>query len=167
MAVDRIYLVGFMGAGKSTIGRELALKLKWTFVDLDVEIEESEKRPVREIFQTNGEAYFRRIESAHIRKIAERSHAVIALGGGAYIDPENRTLLDSTGITVWLQASLKSITQRVKPDGSRPLFMNMDDAQKLYESRVPSYRLSRLHIMTDNRLPSAIADDIAQQVATL
>jgi shikimate kinase len=141
--------------------------MQWTFLDLDSEIEKSEQMPVRDIFRKYGEVYFRRIESEHIRKVASMPHAVIALGGGAFVDPENRTLLDATGMTVWLQASLDSINERVRPDGSRPLFLNMEDARRLYEARAPSYRLAQLHIVTDNRLPDAIAEDIARQVASL
>jgi shikimate kinase len=167
MAIERIYLVGFMGAGKSTIGRELALKLHWTFVDLDAEIERAEGASVREIFDKAGEPAFRNHERGHLRRLSAMPAAVIALGGGAYADADNRRLVDATGASVWLEASLPSILERVRTDGSRPLFSNPQQVRELYERRLPSYRLARIHVLTDNRLPDAIADEIARKVAQL
>jgi shikimate kinase len=167
MTIERIYLVGFMGAGKSTLGRELALKLGWTFVDMDAEIEKAAGSPVREIFERSGEQSFRKLEQEHLKHLSVLTRAVIALGGGAYVDEENRRLVDSTGVAVWLQASLSTITDRVRPDGTRPLFSNPQQVRNLYESRLGSYRLARIHVRTDNLLPDEIADDIVRQVTKL
>ena len=167
MPIQRIYLVGFMGAGKSTVGRELSLKLGWPFLDLDAEIEKSRKLPVREIFAQFGEPHFRQLEREHLQRISGTPQAIIALGGGAYIDPENRAVVDATGVAVWLNASLASVKERVRPDGTRPLLADAERARQLYTERLPAYRLARIHVLTDNRLPDAIAEEIVQRVANL
>jgi shikimate kinase len=165
--MHRIYLVGFMGAGKSTVGRELSLKLHCPFVDLDTEIEKTEGIPVREIFARFGELRFRQIEREHLKRISEASPAIIALGGGAYIDTENRKVVDDSGVSVWLDASFSAIRDRVRPDGTRPLLADVEGARRLYAERLPSYKLARIHVLTDNRLPDAIAQEIIERVTTL
>jgi shikimate kinase len=167
MSIQRIYLVGFMGAGKSTVGRELSLKLRWRFLDLDAEIEKSANLPVREIFAQLGEPHFRQLESRHLQRVSETSQAIIALGGGAYVDAANRAIVDNTGVAVWLDTSLATVKERVRPDGSRPLLADAERARQLYTERLPSYRLARIHVLTDNRLPDAIAEEIVQKVANL
>jgi shikimate kinase len=167
MAIERIYLVGFMGAGKSTVGRELALKLGWPFLDLDTEIEKTEGVSVREIFARSGEPHFRRLEHEHLQLISQIPQAVIALGGGAYINPANRVIVDATGVAVWLNTSLTEVNERVRPDGTRPLLADPERARQLYADRLPSYRLARIHVLTDNRLPDDIAEEIVQRISNL
>ena len=167
IAMHRIYLVGFMGAGKSTVGRELSLKLHCPFVDLDAEIEKSEGIPVREIFERFGEARFRQIEREQLKKISETSPAIVALGGGAYIDPENRKVVDASGVAIWLETSFSTIRDRVRPDGTRPLLADLEQAKRLYSERLPSYKLARIHVLTDDRLPDTIAQEILERVRTL
>jgi shikimate kinase len=156
-----------MGAGKSTVGRELSLKLQCPFVDLDAEIENAEGIAVRDIFARLGEARFRQVEREHLKRISETPMAVVALGGGAYVDPENRKLVDDSGVAVWLDASFSAIRDRVRPDGTRPLLADLEQARRLYSERLPSYKLARLHVLTDNRLPDAIAQEIVERVRTL
>jgi shikimate kinase len=165
--MHRIYLVGFMGAGKSTVGRELSLMLHCPFMDLDAEIEKTEGIPVREIFARFGEARFRQIERDHLKRISEMSPAIVALGGGAYIDPENRKIVDESGVAVWLEATFSTIRDRVRPDGTRPLLADIEQARRIYAERLPWYKLARIHIPTDNRLPDAIAQEIIERVRTL
>ena len=165
--MHRIYLVGFMGSGKSTVGRELSLKLHVPFLDLDAEIEKAEGLPVREIFARHGEPRFRQIEREHLKRIAESSTAIVALGGGTYIDPENRKLVDERGVAVWLEVSFSSIRERVRPDGTRPLLSDLEQARQLYAERLPAYKLARIHVLTDNRLPDAIAQEIVERVTSL
>jgi shikimate kinase len=167
MSIQRIYLVGFMGAGKSTVGRELSLKLHWPFLDLDAEIEKSEKLSVREIFAQFGEPHFRQLERRHLLRVSETPQSIIALGGGAYVDAANRAVVDGTGVAVWLDTSMATIKERVRPDGSRPLLTDGERARQLYSERLPSYRLARIHVLTDNRLPDAIAEEIVRKVANL
>ena len=165
--MHRIYLVGFMGSGKSTVGRELSLKLHVPFLDLDAEIEKAEGLPVREIFARHGEPRFRQIEREHLKRIAESSTAIVALGGGTYIDPENRKVVDETGVAVWLEVSFSSIRERVRPDGTRPLLSDIKQARRLYAERLPTYKLARIHVLTDSRLPDAIAQEIVERVTSL
>src|SRR5262245_14525614 len=105
MPPSRIFLVGFMGAGTSRVGRELASRLGWRFIDLDAEIEHAENMLVREIFLRFGEPQFRSLETAHLNRVAVENNVVIALGGGAYIDQQNRITADLSGLTVWLKVS--------------------------------------------------------------
>jgi shikimate kinase len=167
MSVQRIYLVGFMGAGKTTVGRELALRLDWPFVDLDVEIETAEKLTVREIFSRFGEPHFRDLEREHLKRVAQTPQAVIALGGGTFVDAANRAVVEASGVAVWLEASLSIIQERIPADGTRPLMQDFENMRMLYECRCPSYRLARIHVRTDNRLPAAIADEIMQRLTTI
>src|SRR5690349_14887448 len=119
-----------MGAGKSTIGRHLAKKLGWKFIDLDEEIERREHRPIPEIFEKEGEPYFRSIERLCLKNLPPSLKVVVALGGGAFIDPENREHAEKTGLTVWLKASFSQLANRVKIDGRRPKFVDKEQAER-------------------------------------
>lgn len=167
MTVERVYLVGFMGAGKTSVGRALATLLGWSFVDLDAEIERAQKMAIRDIFVKSGEAHFRKLESEYLRRLSGRPRAVIALGGGATVDPENRLVADSTGATVWLNVSFETAASRVSTDGTRPLFKDPEHAARLYESRQPIYRLARIHVLADNRPPAVIAAEVAAKLQEL
>jgi shikimate kinase len=167
MPVERVYLVGFMGAGKTTVGRALAAQLGWSFVDLDAEIERSQKMPVRDIFSKSGETHFRQIEREHLKNLSGRPRVVIALGGGATVDPENRLIIDSTGMSVWLNVPFDTVARRVPMDGTRPLFKDPEHAERLYEIRLPIYRLARIHVLADNRPPAEIAGEVAMRLQEL
>ena len=160
MKYSRIYLIGFMGSGKTTIGRQLARKLGWKFIDLDREIEQGEKRQVAEIFREKGEPHFRSLEQHYLKQASYSNHAVIALGGGTYIDTRNRALADLTGLTVWLKVSFARLVDRVKMDGTRPKFDNRDEAERLYQEREPHYALARVHVSTEDGTPESVADEI-------
>src|SRR5215510_2862563 len=112
-----------MGAGKTTVGRRVAKKLGWKFIDLDEEIERREGRPIAEIFRHDGEPHFRDIERLCLLDLSTSRKAVIALGGGTFISPENREVAEKTGLTVWLKVSFDRVADRVKIDGSRPKFV--------------------------------------------
>src|SRR3954471_2970032 len=167
MPVERVYLVGFMGAGKTSVGRALAAQLGWSFVDLDVEIERSERMPVREIFSKSGEARFRQLEREHLKQLSERPRVVIALGGGASVDPDNRLVMDSTGTSVWLNVPFEIAARRVSMDGTRPLFKDPEHAERLYQTRLPIYKLARIHVLADNRPPAEIAGEVAMRLQEL
>ncbi|HLQ75951.1 MAG TPA: shikimate kinase [Terriglobia bacterium] len=167
MTVERVYLVGFMGAGKTSVGRALSDKLGWSFVDLDAEIEHAEKMAIRDIFEKSGEAHFRRLEHQHLKRLSARPRVVIALGGGATMDPENRLVADSTGVTVWLNVAFETAALRVSMDGTRPLFQDREHAERLYESRLPTYKLARIHVPADNRPPAEIAGEVAMRLQEL
>jgi shikimate kinase len=167
MICNRIFLVGFMGAGKTLIGRELASRLGWRFMDLDEEIESAEKMAVRDIFANCGEPHFRELERKYLKGLSAESDAVVALGGGAYVDTQNRSLADSAGVTVWLKVSFDNVVHRVTMDGTRPLLSNLEQAKRLFEDRTPLYNLARIHVATDEREPRAIVDEILEQVKSL
>ena len=145
-----IYLVGFMGAGKSTVGRHLADRMGWSFFDTDTEIEAAEGAAVQEIFASRGEAEFRRIESLilaqHVRWIERGRPAVLALGGGAYTIPANRELLAENGITVWLDCPFEAVKHRVAQATHRPLARDPEAFAALYQTRREHYALADIHI---------------------
>ncbi len=167
MEPGRIYLIGFMGAGKSTVGRHLAEKMGRKFIDVDDLIERREGRPISMIFQANGELYFRSVERLCIKEVAKTKSAVIALGGGAFIDPENRAVLEDSGLTVWLKVSFAKASDRVKIGRTRPNFVNIEEARKLYDARQEYYALAKLHIATDDRPPAAVADELLRTIQGL
>jgi shikimate kinase len=164
VAVSRIYLIGFMGCGKTSVGWRLAKKLGWRFIDLDEEIERSEGRPVAEIFRADGETRFRQLERDCLKRVASSAAAdksVIALGGGTFLDPDNRAVAEKTGLTVWLKVSFPTVAGRVKIDGTRPKFSSKEQAESLFQSREPYYALAKMHISTDQGTPDTVADEIA------
>ena len=145
-----IYLVGFMASGKTTIGRRLADEIGWRFVDLDGEIEAEQGVSISSIFDTHGEAAFRKIESAAIRKHVldvEKGHpTVMALGGGAFVQPDNIDLLQEHGITLWLDCPLAIVNARVSNASHRPLARDPEKFQQLYLDRRASYAKSDFRI---------------------
>jgi shikimate kinase len=152
-----VFLVGFMGAGKSTIGPLLAHALKWKFIDLDKEIEKSENRPIRSIFSEVGEAYFRRLETEAIRDLVSKRPCVVALGGGATIQEANRLLVHELGYTVFLDCALEVILKRCPKDGSRPLWQSHESVAALYAARLPYYNMSDIRVDATHQTPEQIA----------
>jgi shikimate kinase len=135
-----IFLVGFMGCGKSTIGEELARLLHRPFIDLDARIEALTNRSISDIFTHDGEQRFRQIESKALREAAQMGTAVIALGGGAVTQAENRELMNQTGITIWLNAPFELCWQRIQKDGNiRPLAPDETTARLRYQERQMLY----------------------------
>ena len=138
-----IYLVGFMAAGKTTLGRMLADELGWTFVDIDSDIEEREHTSIAQIFQTRGEEAFREIETAVIgawvHRVQRGMPTVIALGGGAFTRDPNYEMLEENGITVWLDCPIDAVERRVAENSARPLARDVELMRALYEARLPAY----------------------------
>jgi len=160
VAVSRLYLIGFMGAGKTTVGRLLAKKLGWKFIDLDEEIERLEHRAIADIFRERGESHFRQLEQRCLESVSFSRNSVIALGGGAFLAPENREIAENTGLTVWLKASFTKVAGRVKIDGTRPNFSGIEQAEALFRMREPYYAMAKVRVSTDDETPEAIADEI-------
>jgi shikimate kinase len=158
-----IYIVGFMGTGKSSVGLRLAENLGWTFCDLDTEIERAAGQTVSEIFRNRGEADFRRLESDELRRVSARSSAVVALGGGAFCSEENRRVTAATGTSVWLDAPLEVIMARCAGDSSRPLFGDRRAMAALLESRRPAYELADLRVEVEG----LTAEEIATRILAL
>lgn len=140
--MHNIYLVGFMATGKTHIGKELARKKKWRFVDLDDLIELREKRKISDIFAREGQPYFRRLEKRILKEVAKEKKFVVACGGGAVIDPENIKIMKETGTIICLSAPLEVILKRSFGSSARPL-LNVANPKKqielLLKLRAPYY----------------------------
>ena len=152
-----------MGAGKTSVGRRLAKKLGWKFIDLDDEIERSERCSIADIFREHGEIHFRHVERLCLERVSSSivdDKSVIALGGGAFLDPQNRAIAENAGLTVWLKASFAEVAARVKIDGTRPKFTSAEQAEALYKTREPYYALAKIHIPTDDGTPETVAEEI-------
>jgi len=141
-----IYLVGFMGCGKSTVGRTLADELGWNFFDLDNDIESLAGSTIGEIFDTQGEEMFRALEAAalakRVRAVQSGHPQVIALGGGALMSDKNFELVSNHGVVVWLDAPLDLIERRVAAESHRPLARDPQKLRELFEIRCPRYALA-------------------------
>jgi len=151
-----IYLVGFMASGKSTIGRMLADELGWSFADLDEDIETRHGASISDIFDNQGEAEFRRIETsaiaALVRTIERGRPMVVALGGGAFVQPANFELLENNGISVWIDCPFPTICERVGRASHRPLARDPEKFRELYETRRAGYGRAdyRIEISSDD-----------------
>jgi len=145
-----IYLVGFMGCGKSTVGRALADELGWSFFDLDDEIESGAGSTISEIFDAQGEQVFRAIEAAELAKRVKSVQSgrpqVIALGGGALMVDNNFELVSNHGVMIWLDAPFALIEKRVAAESHRPLARDPDKLRDLFEARSPRYALAHFRV---------------------
>jgi shikimate kinase len=161
-----IYLAGFMGSGKTTIGRLLADRLGWRFVDLDQEIEAAERMSIPRIFETRGEPEFRRLERAamlaHVRAIERGKPTVIALGGGTFVDPENYVLFENNGITIWLDCPFEIVRRRVGLTSHRPLAADPENFARLYETRRGAYARADFRIPTGDDDPAVAVEAVLQ-----
>ncbi|HWP42217.1 MAG TPA: shikimate kinase [Blastocatellia bacterium] len=162
-----VFLVGFMGSGKTLAGRALARRLGYRFVDLDDLIESRSGKPIRGIFLESGEARFRELEREALEESCGLKSAVIALGGGAYVSEENRALVASAGIAVWLDCPLDVCWERVAGDKSRPLAANENDFRSLYEQRRAAYAQADMVVHTQTRSPDEIASEIVEMLKAI
>jgi shikimate kinase len=165
--MKNIYIVGFMGTGKTVVGRALAQKARVIFIDLDACIEEKEKMTINEIFKTKGEEYFRRIEKETLLNAAQQKGAVISCGGGIVVDPGNMACMKETGICVCLSASPQEILKRIGVTTHRPLLHNGDPLeriQSLMSARDSSYRQADILIDTTNLSIDEIVAAILQKL---
>jgi shikimate kinase len=164
--MNAIFVVGFMGAGKSTVGRSLARRLGWSYVDLDEEIEAAERAAISDIFSQRGEAEFRRIETEALRRRLELGEpAVLALGGGAFTIPANRELMRGRGVTVWLDCPFDIVQRRVAQSGHRPLARDPVALAALYEARREAYRLADVRVPIESDDPEVTVDSIMRVLA--
>jgi len=159
-----IYLVGFMGCGKSVVGRRLASRLGWGFADVDEDIKREQKTTINEIFDSRGEAEFRRLETEAIRRRVQEIQAgrpmVVALGGGAFGQTRNFELLRDNGVTIWLDCPLARIRRRLEGCTNRPLARDPHKFEVLYYTRRDSYEKAdyRIEIQSDD--PEAAVEAI-------
>jgi shikimate kinase len=154
-----------MGVGKSTVGRRLAKRLGLSFVDSDAEIEDAAGYPAAEIFERFGESDFRDGERRLVARLIEGDVRVIATGGGAYIDPRTRKLLNERAITVWLDAPVEVLAERTSRRDTRPLLRNGDPKgilERLAEERRPSYAQAHIHVTSGEGAHKDVVDAIVR-----
>ncbi len=160
---DRLYLVGLMGSGKSTVGHLLAKRLGYTFLDLDTVIEQQQDQSIGAIFATAGEAHFRSLEQQALRDTLDRSRLVVACGGGVVLAPENRELLQRE-TTVWLEVTPQTAAIRLADSDDRPLLQAdspVEILRRLEQERRALYEaVARLAVNSERRSPDEIAEAI-------
>ena len=169
-----VCLTGFMGSGKSTVGRLLAARLAWHFVDLDDEIERHTGLPISQIFEQKGEAVFRDIEHECLARVlgsaSERdARLVLALGGGTFVQPRNMARIRDFGLPprgsgaaiIWLDCPMEDLLQRCVLMGDRPLFRDEASFRKLYQERLPYYRQADYRIESGGESPRVVEQILA------
>jgi shikimate kinase len=160
VTTDKIYLVGFMAAGKTTVARVLGARLGWRAEDVDELIEARERMPVASIFSKHGEPYFRQAEREILKLLLPLRHAVVATGGGTFMDPDNRQAITLDGLSVWLDVPFQTLLDRLPADGRRPLAADRVQMERLYAMRQAVY--SQAHLRID--AGTAAAEEIAERV---
>lgn len=172
--VERLYLTGFMTSGKSTIGPILANVIGWTFKDLDREIEKIENKKVVEIFESNGEEYFRSIEHKLLSEFSRQNNLVLSLGGGTIIIQKNLELMKNSGKIIYLKSSPEMIYQRIKNKIDRPIFKDLvlseksrpqdfiDRIKNLQQEREPFYSSADFFIDTDKTRIGVTVDKLVK-----
>lgn len=159
-----VVLVGMMGAGKTAIGKALAAHLGVPFCDSDAEIEAAATMSIAEIFERDGEAFFRDRESEVIERLLSGTCCILSTGGGAFLAARNREIISAKGVSVWLNADLDVLWRRVKNKDTRPLLRTADPYETLreiYEARVPVYALADLQVLSHS---SYSIDDMTNRV---
>jgi shikimate kinase len=161
---DKIYLVGFMAAGKTTVARALAARLHWRAEDVDELIEARERRPVAEIFAKQGEAYFRSAERDILRLLLPLRHTVVATGGGTFMDPDNRTAINIDGVSVWLDVPFEELLTRIPSDGRRPLAADRAQMERLYAMRTAAYSAAHVRVAAAGMHAEEVAERIVERL---
>ena len=164
MSTDKIYLVGFMAAGKSTVARALAQRLGWRAEDIDELIEARERKTVAEIFQKQGEPYFRAAEREILKLLLPLRHVVVATGGGTFMDPENRAAIHLDGVSVWLDVPFEMLVARMPQDGRRPLAADRLAMERLFATRMTGYHAARFRV-DGSAQPEEVAERIIECVS--
>lgn len=161
-----IVLVGMMGSGKTAIGRALAAKLAIPFLDSDAEIENAAQASIHEIFERDGEAFFRKRETEVIRRLISGPSGILSTGGGAFMSERNRRTIRQYGTSLWLNAPLSLLWERVRHKDTRPLLRTPDPYQTLseyYDARLPIYRKAEVELLVK---PDATIEETTQQAIT-
>ncbi|MBV2360829.1 shikimate kinase [Thalassococcus sp. CAU 1522] len=162
--VKTVVMVGMMGAGKTAVGRAVAAKLGVAFCDSDHEIEAAANMSIAEIFARDGEAFFRRKESQVIERLLRATPGVLSTGGGAFLSEANRDLIAREGVSVWLDADLDLLWNRVRHKATRPLLQTSDPLgtlRGLYEARTPVYAKAAVRVKAE---PGLSIDAMAHKV---
>jgi shikimate kinase len=157
---DKIYLVGFMCAGKTTLARALAKRLDWQAVDIDELIEARERQSVAEIFARRGEAYFRALERQVLFEQLAPRHIVVATGGGTFADVQNRAAIQHDGVSVWLDVPIDRLIGRVPADGRRPLASDRSGFERLYHQRRAAYEQAHVRLDAGRASVDALVEQL-------
>jgi shikimate kinase len=160
VTADKVYLVGFMGAGKTTIGQALAKRLGWQAVDIDTLIEQREHMNVADIFARHGEAYFRAVERAVLMEHLAPRHLVVATGGGTFADVQNRAAINRDGVSVWLDVPIDRLIDRVPADGRRPLATDRASFERLYHQRRAAYDQAHVRLEAGRASVEALVEEL-------
>ena len=160
MKADKIYLVGFMAAGKTTVARALAKRLDWQAVDVDELIEQREHQSVAEIFARRGEAFFRAAERSVLVEQLTPRHLVVATGGGTFADAQNRAAINADGVSVWLDVPLDRLIDRVPADGRRPLAADRAGFERLYYQRRAAYEQAHVRLDAGRASVDALVEQL-------
>jgi shikimate kinase len=163
---DKIYLVGFMGVGKSTVAKALAKRLDWRVEDIDERIQARVRRDIPSIFRQQGEPYFRTIERETLIELLALRGTVVATGGGTFVDPRNRELMMRDGLVIWLDVPLATVLERVPLDGRRPLAADRSALEALYNQRLAAYRLAPVRVDASRGPVDLLVDQIVDGLET-
>jgi shikimate kinase len=163
---DKVYLVGFMGAGKTTAARVLGKRLDWKVEDIDACIEREERRDIPTIFRQDGEPYFRSRERQVLVNLLPERGVVVASGGGTFVDPANRELMLRDGAVVWLDAPLATVLSRIPLDGRRPLAADRLEMEQLYNQRLAAYRQAHFKVDAGRGSVEGLVDAIVEWLDT-
>lgn len=162
--MKNIYLIGFMGSGKSTVARELAARMDATCIEMDEQIEEQQQMPITQIFEIHGEAYFRNLETEFLCSLTEKENVVVSCGGGSVLRDENTELMKAHGKIVLLTAKPKTIYERVKDSTNRPVLngnMTVAYIEELMEKRRARYEaVADVYVATDGKSIAEICAEI-------
>ena len=164
LKTDKIYLVGFMAAGKTTLAQALARRLGWRADDVDALVEARERRTVADIFAREGEPYFRAVERQVIWSLLPQRHAVVATGGGTFIDAENRAAINADGVSVWIDVPFDVLLTRIPADGRRPLANDRVQMAMLYESRRLAYQQAQLRLDASRAHTEELVEQLIEQL---
>jgi shikimate kinase len=157
----KIWLVGFMGSGKTTLAQILARRLHLPFFDLDTEIEKASGKTVRAIFEAEGEPEFRRLERAFVEGAESISRGVFATGGGTFVPEENRRSILRSGLAIFLDVPFEALLGRLAGKTDRPLFQDEAQARRLFEERLPFYKMAPVHHkLSGAEAPEAAAESL-------
>ena len=160
MKADKVYLVGFMAAGKTSVARALGKRLDWPCVDIDELIEQRERQSVADIFATHGESYFRAVERQVLLEQIGPRHLVVATGGGTFADPQNRAAINGDGVSVWLDVPLERLIGRVPADRRRPLAADRAGFERLYHQRRAGYEQAHVRLDAGRASVDALVEQL-------